>query len=77
MSGSCSSSTSTPAERAFRDFIRILSAHIAIVGGMGDIRQMESLKEMTLEEAFMHLFPNDIILGFKNLRMKEDYQNVI
>lgn len=58
-------------EKKYEAFIDDLCAHIRIVGGLGD---PEVFSKMPLEEVFKHLYPNNIILGFRNIRLKEKYQ---
>lgn len=57
--------------RDFIQFIEELSAHVRVVGGIGD---PERLKEMPLEDLYKELHPNNIIIGFRNMRMIGGYQ---
>jgi hypothetical protein len=57
--------------RDFESFISELSAHVRVVGGVGD---PERIKRMTIEEAYKEFHPNSIILGFRNMRMIGEYQ---
>jgi hypothetical protein len=45
--------------RDFESFISELSAHVRVVGGVGD---PERIKRMTIEEAYKEFHPNSIIL---------------
>jgi hypothetical protein len=42
-----------------------------VVGGTGDPMTFRTMK---LEELYKHLHPNDIIIGFRNTRMRAEYQ---
>ena len=58
-------------DERFEDFLFELCAHIQVVGGMGD---PDTFRKTSLEEAYKHLFPNNIIIGFRNTRMRSEYQ---
>ena len=55
----------------FESFLDELCAHIRTAGGVGDPMNFRTMK---LEEVYKHLHPNDIIIGFRNLRMKDKHQ---
>ena len=55
----------------FEDFLFELCAHIRTAGGIGN---PEDFEKMSLKEVYEHLYPNGIIIGFRNVRMKEKYQ---
>jgi hypothetical protein len=57
--------------RDFESFLDELCAHIRVVGGTGDPMTFRTMK---LEELYKHLHPNDIIIGFRNTRMRAEYQ---
>lgn len=57
--------------RDFESFLDELCAHIRTAGGVGDPL---NFRKMKLEELYKHLHPNDIIIGFRNLRMRDKYQ---
>lgn len=58
-------------EDRYAGFIDELCDHIRVVGGVGN---PETFSKMSLEEAFKHLYPNGIVLGFKNMRMMPKFQ---
>ena len=57
--------------RNFESFLDELCAHIRTAGGVGDPM---NFRKMKLEEVYKHLYPNDIIIGFRNTRMRAEYQ---
>lgn len=57
--------------RDFESFLDELSAHVRVVGGVGDPQR---LRKMKLEEIYKELHPNNIIIGFRNMRMIGEYQ---
>jgi len=59
------------ADKSFEEFLDELVAHVVVVGGYGD---PDRYRNKTLEEVYKLLHPNDIILGFKNKRLKQKYQ---
>lgn len=65
------SSNKRKVDKKFAYFLDDLCSHVRVVGGVGD---PETLRKMSLEELYKHLYPNNIVIGFKNLRMEEKYQ---
>ena len=61
------------AEKAFESFHWILTAHIRVVGGLGD---PDRIRKQTVEELYKELYPNDIKLTFINERMEPLYKRV-
>lgn len=59
------------ANDAFEDFLFELCAHVRVVGGTGN---PDKIRREAIEDLFKTLYPNDIILGFRNNRMKGQYQ---
>jgi hypothetical protein len=66
-----SASPKDMAARDFEYFLDELSANVQVAGGVGDPKR---LRRMTLESIYKELHPNDIVIGFKNKRMKDEYQ---
>lgn len=59
------------ANTQFEQFLDDLCTHIQLVGGLGN---PDTFRKMPLEELYKHLHPNDIIIGFRSLRMRKKYQ---
>jgi hypothetical protein len=59
------------AHEAFIDFLDEICAHVRTAGGTGN---PEVFRAMSLQDTFEHLHPNGIVLGFRNKRMKNQYQ---
>lgn len=58
-------------EMRLDQFLFELDAHIRVVCGSGF---NEDLMEMNIRDLYLHLYPNDIVLGFRNMRMIGEYQ---
>jgi hypothetical protein len=58
-------------DEKFEDFLFELCAHIQVVGGVGN---PDTFRKTSLEDAYKHLYPNNIIIGFRNTRMRAEYQ---
>lgn len=70
-SGGIMTDTKEVIDELFEAFLEELCNHIRIVGGVGN---PESFRRMPLEELYKHLWPNNIIIGFRNVRMINKYQ---
>lgn len=55
----------------FEAFLFELCAHIRTAGGVGN---PEIFEHMPLKEVYQQLYPNGIVIGFRNFRMKDKHQ---